>query len=131
MEETDITSLTPEEREKLFIKATETLIALPEPQLSEYIESVILSIIEALKEVNSLPKLQQINASLVLLHEIAQNSPSLVPAFLYTIKPGAIKSNCPHCKKPIEVPQANFRPFYEKLISETMNSLIQYFLQQA
>jgi hypothetical protein len=108
----DITALTDEERAKLFTEATEWLLTIPEPKRSEYTKQVISSIIEATKQISALPKLPQLQAAAALLGEIAQNSPTILPAFLYTVKP-------------------EFRDFYEPILTEAIDSLIKYILTQA
>jgi len=73
--------------EKSIIEETRALMSIPEPQRSEYVKQVILSVYEAAKKIMKLPKLQQAQKANQLLAELNDKATILIPAVMYTIKP--------------------------------------------
>jgi len=73
--------------EESIIEETRALMAIPEPQRSEYVKNVILSVYEAAKKIMNLPKLQQAQKANQLLNELNDKATILIPAVMYTIKP--------------------------------------------
>jgi len=129
-----------EPTEQTFIKETKALMAIPEPQRSEYVKQVILSLIEALKKIadqarlldslmkqGTLKAIQQ--AKLVrqdidqLMKELNEKSPILIPALLYTIKGGNKTLDCPKCGAKITIQEPDFRNFYLSLIKKEIGGL--------
>ena len=124
---------------KDLIAETRALMAIPEPQRSEYVKQVILSLMEALKKIGdqvqlldslmkqgTLKAIQQ--AKLVrqdidrLMKELNDKSSILIPAILYTVKGGNKTFNCPKCKAEITIEEPNFRNFYLELIKKNYMS---------
>ena len=122
------------------IAETRALMAIPEPQRSEYVKQVILSLVEALKKIGDQVKLldslmkqgtlkavqqakqvrQDINQ---LMKELNEKSPILIPALLYTIKGGNKTLNCPNCGAKITIQEPDFRNFYLSLIKKEIGGL--------
>ena len=120
------------------IAETRALMAIPEPQRSEYVKQVILSLVEALKKIGdqarlldslmnqgTLKAIQQ--AKLVrqdidrLMKELNKKSPILIPALLYTIKGGNKTLTCPNCGAKITIQEPDFRNFYLSLIKKELH----------
>ena len=123
-----------------FIAETRALMAIPEPQRSEYVEQVILSLVEALKKIKeqvqlldslmkqgTLKAIQQ--AKIVrqnidqLMQELNDKSPILIPAILYTVKGGNKTLNCPECGAEITVQEPDFRQFYLSLLKKELENV--------
>ncbi|RLJ02142.1 MAG: hypothetical protein DRP08_04805 [Candidatus Aenigmatarchaeota archaeon] len=115
-------------------------MAIPEPQRSEYVEQVILSLVEALKKIKeqvqlldslmkqgTLKAIQQ--AKIVrqnidqLMQELNDKSPILIPAILYTVKGGNKTLSCPECGAEITVQEPDFRQFYLSLLKKELENV--------
>ena len=126
---------TPNEED--FIAETRALMAIPEPQRSQYVQDVILSLVNALKKVKNQIELldslmkkgtlkaiqqakqvrQDINQ---LINELNEKSAVIIPAVLYTIKGGPRTINCHNCGAEITVNETDFRQFYLNIMKEEL-----------
>jgi len=112
----DLLKLSEEEIIKLFEQKTIEFATIPEPQRSEYAKQLILNLIESAKQILSLPKIQQAPIFAQFYGELLQNTPTILPPILFTMKRGTFTINCPHCNKPVEIHEPDFRQFYNDLI---------------
>jgi len=124
--------------EDAFIAETRALMAIPEPQRSEYVKQVILSLVEALKKIGdqvqlldslmkqgtlkAIQQAKQVRQDLdQLMKELNGKSTILIPAILYTIKGGNKTFNCPECGAEITIEEQDFRNFYLSLIKKELH----------
>lgn len=100
------------------IEETRALMAIPEPQRSQYVKDVILSVIEAVKKIANQPKLQQAVKLKQIQKELEDKKPVILPSVLYTVKGGPKTFKCPHCQADLTINETDFRAFFIELMKE-------------
>ena len=98
------------------VDETRALMAIPEPQRSQYVEAVITSLIEGVKNIVNKPLLQQRDKLKQIQKELEEKRPIIEPALLYTVKGGDKPFQCPKCQAELTIHETNFREFYISLM---------------
>jgi len=126
-----------EQNEDPLIREVRALMAIPEPKRSEYVKSVILSLVEGLKKIKTQVELldslmkqgtlkaiqqaKQVRQDIdQLMQELNDKASILIPAILYTIKGGSKTFNCPECGAEITLNEPDFRNFYLQIMKKEL-----------